>query len=90
MVEPAFEDPGGGVAVDQAGDVERGAGWRRSGAEGRRLPGRSGDPPSPGNAWRSGGGIRRRNVLCDEDEARVMKDFAVFFFVSGLFCKNLG
>lgn len=85
MVELAFEDPGGGAAVDQAGVVVRGAGWRRSCAEGRRLPGRSGDPSSPGNAWRSGGGIRRRNVLCVEDEAGVLKVFVVFFFVSALF-----
>lgn len=90
MVEPAVEDLGGGAAVDQAGVVERGAGWRRSGAEERRLPGRSGDPPSPGNEWRSGGGFCRRIVLCGEDDAGVLKDFVVNFLFSGLFCKNLG
>lgn len=89
-MEPAVEDPGGGVVVDQAGIVERGAGSRRSGVEGRQLPDRLGDPPSPGNAWRCGGGFRRRSVLCDEDEAGVLKDFVVIFFVLRLLCKNLG
>ena len=90
MADPVVVDLDGAVAVDQAGVVVRGAGWRRSGAEGRRLPGRLGAPPSPSEEWRSGGGFRRRSVLCDEDGAGAQKDLVVIFFFSGLFCKNLG
>ena len=90
MADPVFEDLDGAVAVDQAGVADRGAGWRRSGAEERRLPGRMGAPPSPSEEWRSGGGFRRRSVLCDEDDAGAQKDLVVIFFFSGLFCKNLG
>ena len=42
-----FEGSDGGDDVDQAGAVVRCAGWRRCGAEDRRLPGHSGAPPSP-------------------------------------------
>jgi hypothetical protein len=79
-VDPVVEDLDGAVAVDQAGVVVRGAGWRRSGAEERRLPGRIGAPPSPSVQWRRGGGFRRRGVLCDKDEDGAWKVLVVFFF----------
>jgi hypothetical protein len=90
MAVPVVDVYGGSGDVVQAGFVERGGGWRCSGAKGRRLPGRSGAPPSPSLKWRRGGGLRRRNVLCDEDEARAQKDLSVIPLFSGLFCVNLG
>ena len=85
---PAFVDLEGEDVVDQDGVVVCRSGWRCSGAEERRLPGRDGDPPSP-RLWRSSGRIRRRSGLFDGDEARARKDFIVIFFISGLFCKSL-
>ena len=90
MAAPVVDDCGGSGDVVQAGFVKRGGGWRCSGAEGRRLPGRSGAPPSPSLKWRRGGGLRRRNVLCDEDEARAQKDLSVISFVFWAFLLNLG
>jgi hypothetical protein len=87
--DPVVEDLVGVDVVDQAGAV-RGAGWRRFGAEDRRLPGRMGAPPSPSFVQRSGGGFRRRSVLRDEDDAGAQKDLCVIFLCSGFFCKNLG
>ena len=86
---PAVEDLEGVLAVGQDGVAVCRAGWRCSVAEERRLPGREGEPPSP-SVRRSSGGIRRRSVQFVGGEARVQKDFYVIFFVSGLFCKNLG
>ena len=88
VAEPAVENLDGEVAVDQASAVPR-AGWRCSGAEWRRLPGRRGSRPSP-RFWRSGGGFRRRDVLLVGDGARAQKDLCVIFFVSGLGCNTLG
>jgi hypothetical protein len=68
MAEPVIEDLDGDVAVDQAGGV-RGAGWRCSGGEERQLPSCLGAPPNPRLQWRSGGRIRWRDVLLDEDDA---------------------
>jgi hypothetical protein len=79
----------GVVAGDRDGVVACRAGWRCSGTEERRLPGRKGSPPSP-SFRRKSGGFRRRSGLLDGDEAKAQKDLFVIFFVSGLFCKNLG
>jgi hypothetical protein len=48
---PVVFDLAGGDVADQA-SVGRGAGWRLVGAKDRRLPGRTGTPPSPGMKWR--------------------------------------
>jgi len=47
MAAPVVDDFGGAATVVQAGLVVRGGGWRRPGAEERRLPGRTGAPSSP-------------------------------------------
>ena len=80
MAAPAFVDLEGEVAGDQDGVAVCRAGWRCSGAEERRLPGREGGPPSP-SVWRSSGGFRRRSGLFDGDEARAQEVFIVIFFV---------
>ena len=67
MAEPDPEDLHEDV-VDRVG-AGRGAGWRRLGAECRRLPGRRRAPPSLRSDGGEGGGFRRRNVLRDEEGA---------------------
>jgi hypothetical protein len=62
-----LEDAGAGGQVGVA--VRRG-GRRCLGTEGRRLPCREGEPPSP-RFRRLCGGLRRRNVLREHDGARV-------------------
>jgi hypothetical protein len=89
MAASAFVVFEGEVAGDRNGVAICRVGWRCSGTEERRLPGRMGSPPSPSFRRRSGG-FRRRSGLLDGDEAKDQKDFNVIFFVSGLFCKNLG
>ena len=76
-LEVADAEGRGGVAVLPAG-------WRCPGTEERRLPSRSGRPPSP-KSWRFGGGFRRRSGLPEDDDARVREDFVVIFFVSWTF-----
>jgi hypothetical protein len=79
VAAPAVEDLERPADVDQAFVVRCGAGWRCSGAEERRFPGRSGEPPSPSFVWRCGGGFRRRDVLRDEDVDRAQLDHFVIF-----------
>ena len=78
VVEPEFEDLGEDDGVDQVGAV-RGAGWRRSGAECHRLPGRLRVPPSP----RFSGGVAEGSggTCCATDMghgAEAQKDLVVF------------
>lgn len=47
MADPAIDVLEGVVAICQDGVAVRRAGWRCSGTEERRLPGREGEPPSP-------------------------------------------
>jgi hypothetical protein len=76
-LEDAVRDGQGGVAV-------RRAWWRCYGTEERRLPVRDGGPPSPSfRRWR--GGLRRRSVVQDEDDARLRKDFFVISLLSWVF-----
>lgn len=63
VADPAVEDPVGAAVFDRAGVVGRHEGWRCSGAEERRLPGRSEVPPSSSNKWRSGGRFQRRSAF---------------------------
>ena len=90
MADPVFEDLDGAVAVDQAGVADRGAGWRRSGAECRRLPGRLRVPPSP----RFSGGVAESSAggtCCAMDMALKLRRTSLFFlFVSGFICEMLG
>ena len=89
VVEPEFEDLGEDDGVDQVGAV-RGAGWRRSGAECRRLPGRLRVPPSP----RFNGGVAEGSAggtCCATDMALKLRRTSLYFlFVSGFICEMLG
>jgi hypothetical protein len=74
----------GAVAGGQVGVAVRRGGRRCSGTEGRRLPCREGEPPSP-RFRRLCGGLRRCSVLREDDDARAQEGFFVIFFVSWAF-----
>ena len=68
------------ACVDRV-DGGDGAGRRLFGAEWRRLPVRTGDPPVP-RLWGGGAAARRRNVLVVVSGFGVQKDlFVIFIFV---------
>ena len=73
-----LEDAG---AEGQDGVAARRGGRRCFGTEGRRLPCREGEPPSP-SSWRSCGGLRRRNVQLEDDDATAQEGFLVISLVS--------
>ena len=84
MADPAIDDLEDAVAGGQDGVAVRRGGWRCSGTEERRLPCRGGEPPSP-RSWRSCGGLRRRSVQLEDDDARAQEGFFVISLVSWVF-----
>ena len=86
MAVPAIDDLEDAVAGGLVGLAVRRGGWRCSCTEGRRLPCRQGEPPSP-RLWRSCGGLRRRSVQLEDDDAdvRAQEGLFVFSFVSWVF-----
>ena len=86
VADPAIDDFEDAVAGDLDGFAVRRGGWRCSGTEGRRLPCRQGEPPSP-RSWRSCGGLRRRSVQLEDDDAdvRAQEGFFVISLVSWVF-----